>query len=101
MSGSLMINGLMGFFALVTLAAAASPLLLMPKWMARVQSRRIDFLRSAIAATNAELDRPQHDQGQVDRLVAQRQHHVAALAALAPGEPVAEHRLYRAPGLAA
>ncbi len=89
MAGTLIIDGLMGFFGLVTLGAAAAPLLLLPGWMAGVKARRLDFHRSAIAAIDAELARPQPYPGQAERLATQRQCHVRALLSLAPNEMIA------------
>ncbi|WP_439533405.1 hypothetical protein [Polymorphobacter sp.] len=88
MTGSLMIDGLMAFFALATLGAAGAPLLLLPKWMAGVQTRRIAFHRSAIEALTAELARPQHDAAHADRLALRRQQNIAALKALVPTEAI-------------
>jgi Tfp pilus assembly protein PilN len=83
----------MGFFTLVTLAAAAAPLLLLPKWMAGKRTQRIAFLRDAIGAMSTAVDRPQSDPAHRDRLIAQRQRLVAELAALAPQESASDFRM--------
>jgi hypothetical protein len=88
MSGSLMIDGLMAFFAIVTLCGAAAPLLLLPKWMEGVRDKRIDFHRSAIDTLTAELARPQRQAAHAQRLAVQRERNIVALRDLVPGASV-------------
>lgn len=85
MSGAPIINGLMIFFSLTTVAVIAYPLVkLLPSWLERRVYRNIAFHRDAVAALGVAIDRAGTDAEQQARLQRQHDYHRAALAALAP-----------------
>ncbi|KAB7645599.1 hypothetical protein [Polymorphobacter fuscus] len=87
MSGSLIINGLMIFFSLTTVAVVAYPLVkLLPSWLERSIYRKVAYHRDAIAALQVAIDRNQTDIEHRDRLLAQMAFHRRSLADLAPGD---------------
>jgi hypothetical protein len=76
------------FFSVTTVAVVAYPIVkLLPSWLERSVYRKIAFNRDAIAALDSAAVRtsdPEHRQ----RLRAQARYHRAALAALAPNDPI-------------
>lgn len=87
MSGEPIINGLMIFFTLTTIAVIAYPIIkLLPSWLERRVYRTAAFHRDAIAALVLAIDRAHDDPEHHKRLVAQQDYHRGALATLAPGE---------------
>ncbi len=85
MSGSLIINGMMTFFSVTTVAVLAFPLYrLAPSWLEGRVHRQIAWHRAALAALATEMPRAHNDPDQHARLAAQHEWHRRALAALAP-----------------
>ena len=88
MSGTLIINGLMIFFTVTTIAVIAYPLVkLLPSWLERSVYRKVAFHSDAFAAIEVALARPHNAPEYQARLTAQHDYHRKALAALAPGHP--------------
>jgi hypothetical protein len=80
-----MINGLMIFFTLTSVAVLLYPIIkLLPSWLERRLNRKIEIHRASVAALDTAMAAPGLDPGQVMRLAAQRDWHRAALQALAP-----------------
>jgi hypothetical protein len=87
MSGAPIINGLMIFFSVTTVAAMAYPLFkLLPSWLERRVHRQIAFHSDALAALDGALVRSHNDHEHKARLAAQRAYHFNALIALAPDD---------------
>lgn len=88
MSDSPIITGLMFFFSVTTVAVIGYPIVkLLPSWLERSVYRKIAYNRDAIAAIDIAAARctdPDHRA----RLLAQARYHRAALANLAPNDPV-------------
>jgi hypothetical protein len=88
MSGSSIINGLMVFFSLTTVAVFLYPLIkLTPSWLERRLGRKIEMHRASLAALDGALALPGQDVTHVARLTAQRDWHRAALQSLAADTP--------------
>lgn len=88
MPDSPIITGLMFFFSVTTVAVIAYPVVkLLPSWLERSVYRKIAYNRDAIEALDIAAARcadPEHR----GRLLAQARYHRAALANLAPNDPV-------------
>jgi len=83
MAAATLINGLMIFFSLTTVAVIIYPLIkLTPSWLERRLDRKIGFHRDAIVALDAAIAAGS-DPVQTARLTEQRDFHRAALASLA------------------
>lgn len=90
MSGSLIINGLMIFFSVTTVAVLLYPIIrLTPSWLEGSLGKRIAFHRAAAGALEAAMKVAHDDRGQFDRLKAQHDFHRASLAMMAPSGRVA------------
>jgi hypothetical protein len=88
MTAATMINGLMIFFSVTTVAVILYPIIkLTPSWLERRLDRKIAFHRDAIVALEAALIATT-DAAQTARLTEQRDFHRAALASLAVPQPV-------------
>jgi hypothetical protein len=78
-----MINGLMIFFSVTTVAVILYPIIkLTPSWLERRLDRKISFHRDALVALESALAAT-NDQAQSARLATQLDFHRAALASLA------------------
>ena len=85
MAASPAIIGLMGFFALVTLAVpAVLAYRFIPRWFEGSTTRRITFHRDAVTALHRALAQTPRDSEQYPRLLAQFTANRDALRALAP-----------------
>jgi hypothetical protein len=83
MTAATMINGLMIFFSVTTVAVILYPIVkLTPSWLERRLDRKIAFHRDALVALDAALAATT-DPVQTARLTEQRDFHRAALASLA------------------
>jgi hypothetical protein len=87
MTAATMINGLMIFFSVTTVAVILYPLVkLTPSWLERRLNTKIKFHGDAIVALEAAIA-ASNDPAQSARLTAQRDFHRAALASLAVPQP--------------
>jgi hypothetical protein len=87
MTAATMINGLMIFFSVTTVAVFLYPIIkLTPSWLERRLNGKIKFHGDAIVALDAALATTS-DPAQGARLTAQRDFHRAALASLAVPQP--------------
>ena len=87
MSGVPIINGLMVFFTLTTIAVIAYPIVkILPSWLEGAVHRKIAFHRDAIIALEVAIDRAGNDPAQHARLTTQLARNKAALTALAPAD---------------
>lgn len=91
MSGSALIDGMMIFFSVTTVAVLLYPLIrLTPSWLEASLGKKIAFHRAAAAALETAIERAHNDPAQRARLQAQHDYHRVSLATLAPGGRVAE-----------
>ncbi len=91
MSGTLIINGLMIFFTLSTIAVIAYPIVkLLPSWLERRVYRTAAFHRDVIAALGLAIERATADPEHRSRLEAQRAFHSRALTTLVPGDSLVD-----------
>jgi hypothetical protein len=87
MTAATLVNGMMIFFSLTTVAVFLYPLIkLTPSWLERRLNRKIAFHQDALLALDAALAATS-DPVQLARLTAQRDFHCGALKDLAVPEP--------------
>lgn len=87
MTAATMINGLMIFFSVTTVAVFLYPIIkLTPSWLERRLNAKIRFHGEAIVVLEAALAAT-NDPAQTARLTSQRDFHRAALASLAVPQP--------------
>jgi hypothetical protein len=89
MASSPIISGLMIFFSVTTVVVVAYPIIkLAPSWFERRVKGQAALHRDAVAALAVAIDRSADDAEHRARLKAQYDFHRAALANIAPGDPV-------------